>query len=1053
MSCTTSRILVCGLTLLFSTVLAGRVAGQSSPVSLSMLVYEGAAAVSTEGSNTRPAASHYDVVALRVEFQPDTTRYTTGDGTFGGSLFDSLRASVDPLPHDASYFEAHLSFLENYVEKVSDGKTTVSTHLLPGVVQVSKPMAAYSPVGPDSDSDVERAKLAELVLEAWRLADEQISFDVTGYDPETTAFIIFHAGVGRDLELTGTTLDRTPQDLPSIFFDSSALGKLLPGAQITFKGLPVDHTILLPRTETRRGFDFISEQPFLIELSINGMMAASFFNYLGVPDLFNTETGASVIGPFGLMDPLGIFAYGGLLPPEPSAWTRLYLGWAEPIELKGNEPVEVTLPAVGLDQGPDVARAWISDTEYFLVENRNRDPEGNGLILQVWKEGEIVEQRVAHGDESFNSTTQDSFIGGVVVNADDYDWSIPGGLDENGNILDGGMLIWHVDTHSFEQKLAENRVNVDEKRRLVDLEEADGAQDIGKPSSNPFGPQVDAGSPFDFFYQDNPITVETQAGQRIRLYTNEFGPDTQPGSDSNLGGPSFISLGDFSEPGAEMRFTYQKKSSGDGPAPLSLFSQVNLEGVYGRDAEVTSSVNGSILFVNTGTSNDQSAGDSSHAYVLDATTGSVTTSFEGYDFGQFVTLENGSEHFLSVTDSLVSIYLLESGEAQSRLDGKIDAGYRLHAPAVAAGEAGVIYVRATCENPVCEQEGPESKVYRFELSGGQLQVDELGDGDGAAALSSDGENLILVREGVTTIKGTDLEWNYTFASGDIGQPVFGKDRTGIVGVVPGETESVFLLSGGTVQIIPSGLNGNPVLADLDGDGSLDVLGVEGDRLVAYTQGGALVSGFPIRVQGVVSQPLVARLTDSGGWSILAASTEGYLYAFDLEGNGGKVAGFPLPVGYADATPLLRDNRLYAVSREGGLYAWEFTSMGDIWWGERYGGGKHHSFVVLEDDPDNPPVSSERLIVERETYNWPNPIREGETFLRCQTTRDARIRVTIVNMAGGLVDEFEVENIRGGVPVEYAWHTDAPSGLYIARITATADDGMRESYLVKMAVIR
>ena len=111
--------------------------------------------------------------------------------------------------------------------------------------------------------------------------------DLGGLDPERTAFVIFHAGVGRDIELVGTTLDKTPQDLPSLFFDKEALGRLV-GRPITFKGMPVNHTIVLPRTETRQGFDFIADEPFLIELSINGLMAASFFNYLGVPDLFDT---------------------------------------------------------------------------------------------------------------------------------------------------------------------------------------------------------------------------------------------------------------------------------------------------------------------------------------------------------------------------------------------------------------------------------------------------------------------------------------------------------------------------------------------------------------------------------------------------------------------------------------------------------------------------------------------------------------------------------------------------------------------------------------------
>ncbi len=38
------------------------------------------------------APSHVDVVALMVEFQPDTTRFTTGDGTYDGILFEGVES-------------------------------------------------------------------------------------------------------------------------------------------------------------------------------------------------------------------------------------------------------------------------------------------------------------------------------------------------------------------------------------------------------------------------------------------------------------------------------------------------------------------------------------------------------------------------------------------------------------------------------------------------------------------------------------------------------------------------------------------------------------------------------------------------------------------------------------------------------------------------------------------------------------------------------------------------------------------------------------------------
>ena len=69
----------------------------------------------------------------------------------------------------------------------------------------------------------------------------------------------------------------------------------------------------------------------LLGLTINGLLAASVCSHLGLPDLFDTETGLSAIGRFGLMDGQGIFAYSGTYPPEPTPWSKIYLGWAEPV--------------------------------------------------------------------------------------------------------------------------------------------------------------------------------------------------------------------------------------------------------------------------------------------------------------------------------------------------------------------------------------------------------------------------------------------------------------------------------------------------------------------------------------------------------------------------------------------------------------------------------------------------------------------------------------------------------------------------------------------------
>src|SRR5690606_35419309 len=305
-------------------------------------------------------------------------------------------------------------------------------------------------------------------------------FDFAGFDPERTAFVLFHAGAGRDIELTGTSLDRTPQDLPSLFFDAAALARLTPGDPITFDGFPVTSTLILPETESRLGRDFIADEDFVAEFSINGLLAASFFSYLGVPDLFDTETGASAIGPFGLMDPLGIFALSGLFPPEPSAWTKQFLGWADVVEADPTQAASFDVTAASVLGASDVVRVPISGAEYFLVENRQRAPEADELVLTIYRDGGLHEQRIPLGAEGFSGFDVEAFEGGVVVAADPYDWALPGGRDADlGRRFDGGLLIWHVDERVIRDGIGANRVNADPDRRGVDLEEADGAPDLG----------------------------------------------------------------------------------------------------------------------------------------------------------------------------------------------------------------------------------------------------------------------------------------------------------------------------------------------------------------------------------------------------------------------------------------------------------------------------------------------------------------------------------------------------------------------------------------------
>lgn len=998
----------------------------------------------------RPTTGLFTAIALRVEFQPDTTRFTTGDGTFDTDPYGGLVPSVDPLPHGADFFSAHLDGLSHYLDTVSDGQAALRYTLLPEVIQVTGRMQDYTPIGPDASADDQLTKLARLVEEAWTVADLQSDAVLpTDIDVDRTFFVLLHAGVGRDIELVGTTLDKTPLDLPSIYFDEVTLGRLgVRGA--SFKGIPVTNTAVIPRTETRRGFDFITDEPFLVELTTNGLLAASFFNFLGVPDLFNTETGESAIGPFGLMDPLGIFAYAGLIPPEPGAWTKVFLGWVEPLEVRSGFPVHATLRAASTNTS-EVVRVWISESEYFLVENRHRDTGSDGLVMRVWDRGIVSEQRVPNGDPEFNSVNIDGFSGGVVTRVDEYDWSLPGGLDEEDNPLVGGALIWHVDERRIRETIGTNALNSDPSWRGVDLEEADSGQDLGNPSPGVFGPALDQGSPFDFFYEGNPVTVITGSGSEIRLYENRFGDDTYPDSRSNGGGPSFIEIADFSVPGPEMTLVIRRVAGGTAvPVDDASF---NLSDEIGRlrvesDAGMTWCTD---------------AGDPFYAVPVVDEEGARSVAFAD-DLG-FVARADGFD-FTGAQLACSGDWLLAvASEADSYVLVRID-------PRSAVTESTPLGVSAFDFSPATQilVDGARVHVaFASESAGRLVSVDVSGEtvsvldlpsrprslalaGESRLAVGLEQSVRLIDAEGTTAaewiLEGGGVEEAYGLA--------FGSDADGQLGVLAGRHGVVLLLADGTVVPAgapePAGPRRWPVLEDVDGDGRLDVVVAHEDGLTAYTRGGAIAGGFPIDLgETLLGQVLTGRdATDSSGLRLLATGESGYVYAIDLDRRGRPPDGFPLAAA-AGTTPAWSGNRLYTVSGGGDFRVWELSGFGVPRWKELFGDSSNRSFAESDTDPGGPEGSG--LLVASETYNWPNPVSEGRTHFRVATTEDASLGITIVDMAGARIDHLGAQLVRAGAPFELLWETDAQSGVYFANVTATAASGRVESRLITFAIVR
>ncbi len=82
------------------------------------------------------------------------------------------------------------------------------------------------------------------------------------------------------------------------------------------------------------------------------------------------------------------------------------------------------------------------------------------------------------------------------------------------------------------------------------------------------------------------------------------------------------------------------------------------------------------------------------------------------------------------------------------------------------------------------------------------------------------------------------------------------------------------------------------------------------------------------------------------------------------------------------------------------------------------------------------------------YNYPNPVYDGETFIRYYVSEDSKINIKIFDLAGDYVAELN-DDAQGGMDNETLWNVaDIQSGVYLARIEATSNSGKRNTQLLK-----
>ena len=496
-----------------------------------------------------PITGFRKIAAIRVSFQPDDSQGTTGDGTFllAQNTVSCGNYTIDRSPHDKSYFESQLQAVDSYFRNVSNGYYGIdldSSQVFPDGEAASylldHTMDYYHPYG--ETNEIYEQKLVELFKDALFTADSADAVPFTDYD----LIVVFHAGIGQDFSLP--FLDPTPEDIPSTYVDREMLGDPI---------FDVEHGIILPETQNHLLFEEAEdiftdpEESCDYQFGLTGTFALMVGFAEGLPPLWDTETGESGIGVFGLMDQ-GSNNGRGIIPSPPDPWTRFQAGWT--ILSTVTPSSEVLLPARSTQDS--IIKVQIDDDEYFLIENRNNWFRDNVNIDSVrYAMYDNADDYPDYVEVLFDSVDIEFDENGVVTSVSSYDLGLPA----------SGLLIWHIDESVIRTAPDEYSINADRERKGIDLEEADGAQDIGYPNIHLFTDPT-SGYFGDMWFDGN-LEYETVNG----VGPPEFGPYSYPDTKSNDGASTFLSIENISVPGDTISFTVLNTFMVDGFPDTTAF--------------------------------------------------------------------------------------------------------------------------------------------------------------------------------------------------------------------------------------------------------------------------------------------------------------------------------------------------------------------------------------------------------------------------------------------------------------------------------------------------
>lgn len=309
----------------------------------------------------------------RIPYSPTTIGTTKAIVILIG--FTDFQASS---AHSPSYYD-NLVFntspgansLANYYKEVSYNQLNITGAVSQKWYTSSHTMSYY---GADSSTGIDdvNGDISKLAEEAISLAANDINFAQYDGDGDGVVdhVIIIHASNDEASSHISTDIWSNQQSLKPIYVN----------------GVRIESYTMLAETSPVGGF------------------AHEFGHDIGLPDLYNTETGSSVVYKWDLMDD-GVWNNYGNTPAQLSAWSKIQLGWITPITVTAQTTVNISqLETNQYNSVYKISSSGMPATEYFLVENRQKTGYDSYLPddgIMIWhiddSQGSILDNTINNG--------------------------------------------------------------------------------------------------------------------------------------------------------------------------------------------------------------------------------------------------------------------------------------------------------------------------------------------------------------------------------------------------------------------------------------------------------------------------------------------------------------------------------------------------------------------------------------------------------------------------------------------------------------------------------